>query len=369
MKRPGKPKRRRDTGQQAPPGTQIFSRRSPNSIVTNGNSYHDGLFELSADNASGYLASRDLGDSWRITPLGGGVSNTVLLAESAECRLVLKQSLARLRVEQEWLSDRSRIARECAAIRMVRPHFPVNGVPQILFEDADNFLYAMTPAPDGARDWKTLLLAGQIQEEIADRIGSMLAAVIKASWSRSEWQNIFGDQTVFDQLRLDPYYRATARRHPDLSAFFDRIIESCRRRRVSFVHGDWSPKNFLVAGDAVMAIDFEVAHFGNPAFDAAFMLNHLALKAFYRPELAQRLAAAANRFWSALQHELPDGTEWLESETLAHTGGLMLARIDGKSPAEYIRDASMKDTIRRFARSLICDPPPTVRRMLERLPL
>ena len=325
------------------------------------------MFDLSADNAPSYLAGRGLGDSWWVTPLGGGVSNTVLLAESPACRLVLKQSLARLRVEQEWLSDRSRITRECAAIKMLTPHFPADGLPSILFEDPDNFLYAMTPAPAGSCDWKTLLLQGIVSEKTAETVAGMLSAAIQASCRQPEWERAFGDQTVFDQLRLDPYYRVTASRHADLADFFGGLIESCKQRRVSFVHGDWSPKNFLVEGDSVMAIDFEVAHFGNPAFDAAFLLNHLALKSFYRPELRTPLRAAAVRFWTVLSSGLPTGMEWLESGTIAHLAGLMLARIDGKSPAEYVRDVALKDRIRRFARGMIADPPATIQATFERL--
>ena len=340
---------------------------SPQAVRESPLAYDDELFELSADNAARYLAGRGLGDSWRITPLGGGVSNTVLLAESNACRMVLKQSLARLRVEQEWLSDRSRITRECAAIRMLTPYFPAGGVPSILFEDPDNFLYAMTPAPPGSCDWKTLLLQGIVSEQTAETVAGMLSAAILASRRQPEWERAFGDQTVFDQLRLDPYYRVTASRHPDLADFFTSLIESCKQQRVSFVHGDWSPKNFLVEGDGVMAIDFEVAHFGNPAFDAAFLLNHLALKSFYRPELQTRFGAAGMRFWTVLSSRLPTGMEWFESGTIAHLAGLMLARIDGKSPAEYIRGEALKDHIRSFARGLIADPPATIQETFRRL--
>lgn len=106
-----------------------------------------------------------------------------------------------------------------------------------------------------------------------------------------------------------------------------------------------------------MAIDFEVIHFGDPSFDAAFLLNHLLLKSFYRPQRRQLYVEVAGRFWSALQQ--PD---WFESATIEHLGGLLLARIDGKSPAEYIRDSQLKERIRQFARELITDPP---RRVLD----
>jgi 5-methylthioribose kinase len=329
--------------------------------------YDVSLLDLNAGNAPDYLTSRGLQGPWRITPLGGGVSNTVLLAESSAQRLVLKQSLARLRVEQEWLSDRSRICRESAAIQMLAPHLSTGSLPSVVFEDPGNFLYAMEAAPPHARDWKSLLLAGIVSPQTAEAIGAMLASMISVSWHQLRWEQAFGDQTVFDQLRLDPYYRATARRHPDLCRYYQGLIDSCSERRVSFVHGDWSPKNFLVAGDSVLAIDFEVAHFGDPSFDSAFLLNHLALKSFFRPDLAVPLAEAADRFWTALRSGMPSGADWFETATIAHLGGLMLARIDGKSPAEYIREEDLRQRIRGFARGLMSDPPATAGKVFDRL--
>src|SRR5947207_4777249 len=107
-------------------------------------------------------------------------------------------------------------------------------------------------------------------------------------------------------------------------------------RRVRRVHGDWSPKNFLVSGGAVMAIDFEVIHFGDPSFDSAFLLNHLLLKSYRMPEWRSGLRSLALCFWETLVSTLPGDSDWFEAATIQHLGCLLLARIDGKSPAEYI---------------------------------
>jgi len=150
--------------------------------------------------------------------------------------------------------------------------------------------------------------------------------------------------------------------------FFEDLIAECSGRRESLVHGDWSPKNFLVACDgSVMAIDFEVVHYGNPAFDAAFLLNHLLLKSFFKPAWAELYRVAAEQFWSTLSDEAPPGMNWLEASTLRQLGGLLLARIDGKSPAEYIRSETTKNAIRGFAKQLIHEPPGSVAEVFRRL--
>ena len=328
--------------------------------------YHVRLFDLQRDNAAEYLRARGIGcGAERVTELGGGVSNTVLLVESAGRRFVLKQALAKLRVQDDWFSDRNRIFRESAALRSIAPHLAPGAVPEILFEDRDNCLFAMSAAPAEAQTWKSLLLRGEIDAAIAETIARMLAIIVSKSWRDPESQRVFGDQTVFDQLRLDPYYRTTALRHPDLAPQFDRFMRESSLRRVSLVHGDWSPKNFLVSSGGVMAIDFEVTHFGDPAFDSAFLLNHLLLKSFYRPGWGGELQCAANRFWDVYHAGLPAECDWIEAATLAHLGALLLARIDGKSPAEYITDAALRERIRSFARNLILAPPARVAEVFE----
>src|SRR5712692_8780543 len=226
--------------------------------------------ELRAANAADYLKGRGIElASPRISELGGGVSNTVLLVESGARRFVLKQALGKLRVEQEWLADRERIFRESAALRKLSLRLPAGSLPEVLFEDRENVAFAMSAAPESSACWKDLLLGGEVRVETAEQVGRLLARIVSATWRQADWEREFGDQTVFDQLRIDPYYRSTGRRHPDIEPFAARLIAESAGRRVCLAHGDWSPKNFLVDGARVMAIDFEVVHFGDPSFDTA----------------------------------------------------------------------------------------------------
>lgn len=319
------------------------------------------MLELDATNAADYLRARGVDCSnARISELGGGISNTVLLVETAGDRFVLKQSLGKLSVKADWFSDRGRIFRESRALTWAARHLPPGSVPKVLFEDRENWLFAMTAAPAGAQDWKSLLMLGEVDHTVAAAIGQMLRAMVRASWRDRESERVFGDQTVFDQLRIDPYYRTTAARHPELKSYFDRLISDSGARRVSLVHGDWSPKNFLISEAGVMAIDFEVMHFGDPSFDSAFLLNHLLLKCFHSPQWMHGYVLAALLFWESFRIGLPPECTWMEQATLQHLGCLLLARVDGKSPAEYLTDGALRDRVICFARALIVDPPASV---------
>lgn len=325
------------------------------------------MIDLDSVEALPLLASK-LGrrpNELRLTPLGGGVSNHVYLIEAEGLRCVAKQALDKLKVEQDWFCSRTRIHSEAAAMRALGQVLPAGAVPALLFEDFDNGIIVMESAPPEAQTWKSLLMQGICDERPARTTGLLHAAWIRESAQRPSWGEEFGDLQTFIDLRVDPYYRTTAAHHPDLAKHFASLIEQCLERRVSLVHGDLSPKNLLVLDGAVTLIDHEVIHWGDPSFDAAFLTNHFILKVFYRPGLAGPLRRLASAYWGELRSGSGAASSWIESAAMAHLGGLMLARVDGKSPVEYL-DHEVRERVRQQARHLIQSPPASSDEAFER---
>lgn len=314
-------------------------------------------FELSGENAAGYLRDRGIGASGKplqCRELGGGVSNTVVLVEGGQERFILKQALPQLRVKDEWLADRTRIWRERDSLLAVSRVLPAGWVPKILWSDESNFLFAMEAAPEPAEFWKSHLLAGQLEAEHARRAGIALGLTIRETWKSPEYAERFGDQTAFDQLRIDPYYRTIARRNPDIAAEATEWIAEMNQTRVALTHGDWSPKNMMVTPRGLFFIDYECAHFGDPAFDSAFCINHLVLKSFHLPSHASGYLRLARVFFAWTAAVLPpQACRYFERATARHLAFLMLARVDGKSPVEYITDGEARNQIRTTAKNLI----------------
>lgn len=318
------------------------------------------MLELNEKSAIGYLAQRLGVDPGGIAvwELAGGVSNVVLRARVAGIGdFILKQSLEQLRTKELWLCDRSRIFQEQAALELLSGLAPEGSLPRVLFADGENYLFAMSAADEGAATWKEELLAGRVDLGLCEQ-----AAEIQSSfWAAGTGGEGFADLELFEQLRLDPYYRFTAGRHPDLGLFFDAAMAQARQQRVALTHGDWSPKNFLVnAGPVLFSIDYEVMHFGDPSFDVAFLLNHFLLKAWRAPQWRGLYAAGAMAYWRAL----PQYWDWLEGATIRHLGCLQLARVDGKSPVEYL-SALQQVQVRRFARDIIQNPPGKIEEIFE----
>ena len=133
------------------------------------------MLDLGSQEAIPYLASRLDTDSaqLRVTPLGGGVSNTVVLAEAPGVRAVVKQALERLRVEQDWFCSRERIFNEVEGLGALGRVLPAGAVPEVLFEDREEWLFGMEAAPAGTVTLKDELLSGRSNFEAAAVLGVM----------------------------------------------------------------------------------------------------------------------------------------------------------------------------------------------------
>lgn len=326
------------------------------------------MLELDADNVVEYLRGRGyLGDAGPVAVdvLRGGVSNQVLLLQPAgsTAPLVVKQARRQLRTEDPWFCDPARIFREAEVLRHCAHLVPEGRTPRILFEDRESYLFGMTAAPAGHTTWKSELLAGRFDRPTATCCGELMAALHAGTWGETALAATLGDLAIFDALRLDPYYRTVARRHPSAAERLRRLIESAQTQRHALVHADFSPKNLLVFAGGPLLIDFETGHYGDPAFDLGFFLTHLVLKTGYHAARADEVLDLAEAFWAAYEPRVgrragADEYRRLMARGMLHLGGCIWARLDGKSPVEYLHDERLREALRRLADELLTGAAP-----------
>jgi 5-methylthioribose kinase len=336
---------------------------------------------ISVENLPDYLRSRRLTtpdeEPLRVVRLSGGVSGTVLKVTTAGRRFVVKQALPRLDVAEEWLSDPARIFIEHRAMGTIRPGMPDGSVPAVMHADRENFLILMECAPEESENWKENLLAGKVEPAVAAAAGSMSADIHHVARIRPEVRAKFEDTTFFHQLRVDPFHIKLMSVHPDLKPRLQDVVDRMAARRVTMVHGDYSPKNILVCGPRLILLDYEVAHWGDPAFDVSFCLGHLLLKAVRDGGHREKLFACAREFLRGYRERFaaPGSAPGCRSATdcsaddadvALQTAVLMLSRVDAKSRVHYLSEPQ-RDFVRGFARSAILEPPPTTEALLRRL--
>src|SRR5690554_3614517 len=110
--------------------------------------------------------------------LSGGVSNrTVLIKQPSGEAWVMKQALAKLRVQVDWFSSPERIHREAMGLRWLIKLAPPDTIPALVFEDHEHHLLAMQAVPQPHANWKSMLLAGDLQKAHVEQFGRLLGTI------------------------------------------------------------------------------------------------------------------------------------------------------------------------------------------------
>jgi aminoglycoside phosphotransferase (APT) family kinase protein len=298
----------------------------------------------------------------RLTPLTGGVSSDISLVETGGRRFCVKRALARLKVAALWEAPVGRNAAEAAWMRAVERWLP-HAAPRVLGEDAEAGWFAMDYlAPEDHPLWKARLLAGIVEVDFAVAVGRDLAIIHARSAADPNIPSAFANDETFEAIRIEPYLRATGRAHPELAARFAALAQTTLTTKRALVHGDISPKNILQGPAGPVFLDAECAWFGDPAFDLAFCLNHFLLKGARegadRTGYVAAFSALAGAYLAGVEWENADG---LEARAAALLPALFLARVDGKSPVEYLTRETECAAVRRCAEPMITDPPSRLR--------
>lgn len=303
----------------------------------------------------GFLAP---GAGARLDPLTGGVSSEVYRLDAPGGPYCVKRALPKLKVAADWRAPLERSHVEVEWLRTAHG-LAAGSAPEVLHESPGAHLFVMTWFPPEAHSvWKADLADGRTDADFAGKVGTLLAALHAGTAGDAQVAARFDTTALFEDLRLDPFFRHASRAHPDLADRLTGLADATAARRIALVHGDASPKNILHGPNGPVLLDAECAWYGDPAFDLAFCSAHLLLKTVWKPQW--RAAYLADL--AALQRAYLDGVAWeppaaLAARAAALAAAILLARVDGKSPAEYLREAQDRDFVRRTARRLVAADP------------
>ena len=296
--------------------------------------------------------------STRFEVLTGGVSSDIWKVTTPERVFCVKRALSKLRVAADWNAPVERNRYEVAWMRIAHGIVP-GAVPEILHHDQVEMLCAMSYLdPADHRLWKNALRDGRADPAAAAAVGSRLGRIHAATANNPRVAAQFPRHDIFHAIRLEPYLEATATTHPDLQDVLLGLSRRTGETRLVMIHGDVSPKNILLGPGGPVFLDAECACLGDPAFDLAFCLNHLLLKCLWNPAAREGFHACFEAMAEAYLAEVGwEPRDAVEQRAASLLPGLFLARVDGKSPVEYIRSDEDRDRVRRCARPLLAAPP------------
>jgi 5-methylthioribose kinase len=301
-------------------------------------------FELTVASVPAYLVRLGLappGATIVAEELQGGVSASVVAVRvpATGLEVVVKQALPRLRVADEWRATQARAETEVAALRLCAELTP-GAVPRVLASDPGEHVLVMELVAATARNWQAEIAEGRVHPACGRWAGETIGAWHVGTASRADVEAAFDDFEAFEQLRLHPFHETVMERRPELAEAIAPYLAELRAHRCCLVHGDYAKKNMLVGPTGCWVLDFEVAHYGNPVFDLGFFLSFVVLSAVRWPELATELRALGDSFLAGYAETAGAALAPADATLVGHTACLVLARPDGKSPAQFLEPRS-----------------------------
>jgi 5-methylthioribose kinase len=302
-----------------------------------------------------YLTNRGIiNGPAEVEELTGGVSNVVLAVKSGDKDLVLKQALPQLKVAAVWKADQRRAIVEANGMKLLHSITP-ESVPELIDFDPEDFTLTMERLPRTCTVWKSDLLNGVIKPSIGADLGNILATWHNFGAQSKDSRDAYMEDSLFDQLRVTPFYRAVAKVNPPLDARIRELITEISTAKITLVHGDFSPKNIMITdANKPIVLDFEVMHTGNPVFDLGFISAHLLCKYLrtedesHRKPFRETAISFINAYAQACNLEVAKSLPH-------HVAVIALARVEGISPVNYLDEAG-KTRVQSVTKAALANP-------------
>jgi aminoglycoside phosphotransferase (APT) family kinase protein len=313
------------------------------------------------------LGLLQIGESFTAQSLTGGVASDIALIRIGDRKLCVKFALPKLKVAADWFAPVHRNKAEYAWLELVAKVAPKSAV-KLLGQSTALHGFAMEFL-DGQQAylWKDALLAEANDNGEAALLGKLVGQVHAAS-TKSEFDTqAFQNADDFWALRIEPYLLYTASVHREVAVELEAMAEQLHQSNRVLVHGDVSPKNIFIRSAGPVVLDAECATMGDASFDLSFCMNHLILKAMHLPASQEQYLQNALQLWVAYKPFVSwESVEALESRICQLVPALMLARVDGKSPVEYLTE-SERLFVRATALALLKKPEQTLHSLLMRI--
>ena len=289
-----------------------------------------------------------------ITPLKGGVSCEIYRVDTKYKSYCVKKALKKLKVKKNWYADPIRSYYEFLWLKKAKKILP-NSIPEVLhFNKKHNFLIIEYLDMKKFTNLKDDLLKGNVNIPVISTLSKKLC-FIHASLKSTYNKKIFQPHNFnFINLRVDPYIIELIKEYPQLKNNIYEVASFLKNNHHTVIHGDFTPKNILVSKTEQIILDAEVANYGDPVFDIISLINHLIIKLIYvkknKKLFINALKKSFNDYFSNVTWE---DKQIIVKRSLSLIPLMILARIDGKSPAEYLTQKKNKNTLRKIALELI----------------
>ena len=280
--------------------------------------------------------------------LTGGVSSEVYHVKTIKNNYCIKRSLKRLLVKKKWIVNTNRIKFEYLWLKHCQNILKRNIPNTYEFNNKKKYIVMEYLKTSQYKTLKQLYFNKIININTIRSISKHLYKIHSNSSNYKTKKTFEGNYKNFYDLRLDPYFNEVGRVYPKYKGYIKKINESYIKHSNTLVHGDFSPKNILVGKNKIIYLDAECCNFGDPVFDLVFFTNHLLIKSIFFKDKSQEFIKLYISFYKEYLSNL--STKNFNSyidRIIKMTPIMLLSRVDGKSPVEYINKVKIKNIIRK----------------------
>tara|TARA_Y100001970_G_scaffold47270_1_gene59742 strand:+ start:167 stop:1138 length:972 start_codon:yes stop_codon:yes gene_type:complete len=280
--------------------------------------------------------------------LTGGVSSEVYHVKTNKNNYCIKRSLKRLLVKKKWIANTNRIKFEYLWLKHCQNILKRNIPNTYEFNNKKKYIVMEYLKTSEYKTLKQLYFNKIININTIRSISKHLYKIHSNSNNYKTKKTFEGNYKNFYDLRLDPYFNEVGRVYPKYKGYIKKINENYIKHSNTLVHGDFSPKNILVGKNKIIYLDAECCNFGDPVFDLVFFTNHLLIKSIFFKDKSQEFIKLYISFYKEYLSNL--STKNFNSyidRIIKMTPIMLLSRVDGKSPVEYINKVKIKNIIRK----------------------
>lgn len=281
--------------------------------------------------------------------LSGGLLNQVWRVPAKPAPVIAKHAPPHVAADPSIALDPKRIHFEAKALIALSPDGPLADVshpdaraPHPLDLDRDAHVLVMEDigeAPSLAEAIPNLPYPSQTASALGDFIGRLHRQSLDHPQLAADFRN-----QAIQETRLAVQYQGArellrSAEIPDADALGEQA-EALGERLLQpgrcLVMGDLWPPSIRIAPDGIRLIDWEFAHFGNPAQDLAHLDAHLWMAAHRasEPETSAQIQSVRNHFFAAYETTIQDSRDRLLTpevfrDAAIHFGAEILVRTIG----------------------------------------
>jgi 5-methylthioribose kinase len=264
-------------------------------------------------------------DILMLTIIDEGFLNYLFMLKLAGRELVVKYADPQSRKYHGLNLPLVRLRQEARAINWVAKNMDSSCVPRILC-NRENMII-MHRIPTDYRALRTLLSEGDFSVEVAKQLGTFLGRLHNMSAASGEVRNALSDISMLVEFKFRKIYDEVARNFA-IAPQIDNLKKQLLGCRICLVHGDFKADNIFIRQHSILVIDWEQAHFGNPALDLSYVIHYLVILSC----ISEEISVKCGRFIESLVERYLrsvvefDAKRYLDLAA-KHIGVLVLFRI------------------------------------------